>query len=210
MTDLDQLPATRTVLLDLRRELEDAREGRAILERKREVLLRELWGLLREIRQTEREVRERFAAAFALQKEARLVMGMEAMQFAALAPAAETVCSIETRSVMGVELPLASIEVRPLPLPYSPAGISSIFDELRTKWIEAAKTLGPWIEMNGSIWRVAAELELTQRRVNALDHLLIPQYQSAVARIQTVLEEQERESFLRAKRVKDRAGPGRN
>ncbi len=204
MTDLDQFAATRTVLLDLRRELEDAREGRAILERKREVLLRELWGLLREIKQTERDVREKFASAYAIQKEARLVMGFPAMQFAALAPAAETVSSIESRSVMGVPLPLAKVDVRPLPLSYSPAGISPIFDEVGTKWIEAGKTLGPWIEMTGSIWRVAMELERTQRRVNALDHLLIPKYESAIARIQSVLEGQERESFLRTKRAKDR------
>jgi V/A-type H+-transporting ATPase subunit D len=204
MTDLEQLPATRAVLLSLREQLQEAREGRSILERKREVLLRELWGLMREIKQTEREVRERFAEAYRLQREARLVMGMEEMQMAALAPAAEMRCLIEIRSVMGVALPLASIQVNPLPLPYSPAGIRSIFDELRLKWIDAARTLSPWIEMTGSIWRVAAELERTQRRVNALDHLLIPDYQAAIARVQANLEEQERENFLRTKRVKER------
>lgn len=204
MNEPDQLPPTRAVLLDLRRELEQAVQGHAILERKRETLLRELWNLFSEVKHTEREVRERFARAYQVQSEARLVMGMDAMRFAALAPAAETQYSVEVRSVMGVSLPLVSMRVEPLPFPYSPAGISAVFDELRTRWIEAGQILGSWTEISGSVWRVAAELEHTQRRVNALENVLIPKYQAAIQRIQVMLDEQERESFLRTKRVKER------
>jgi V/A-type H+-transporting ATPase subunit D len=206
MNDPDQLPPTRTVLLALRHELEQALQGHAILERKRETLLRELWDLFSEIKHTEREVRERFARAYTVQREARLVMGMEAMRFAALAPAAAAEYSIEARNVMGVSLPLVTMQVEALPFPYSPAGISAVFDELRMKWLEAARTLGAWTELSGSIWKVAAELERTQRCVKALENLLIPKYQAAIVRIQVVLEEQERETFLRTKRVKEKQG----
>jgi len=204
MLDPDQLPPTRAVLLDLRRELDQAVQGHAILERKRETLLRELWDLFSEVKHTERDVRERFALAYKVQREARLAMGMDAMRFAGLAPAAKTDYSVEVRSVMGVSLPLVTMRVEPLPFPYSPAGISAVFDELRTRWIEAGKILGTWTEISGSVWRVAAELEQTQRRVNALENLLIPKYQAAIQRIQVVLDEQERESFMRTKRVKER------
>jgi len=71
------------------------------------------------------------------------------------------------------------------------------------RWIEAGQILGSWTEISGSVWRVAAELERTQRRVNALENLLIPQYQAAIRRIQTMLDEQERDSFMRTKRVKE-------
>jgi V/A-type H+/Na+-transporting ATPase subunit D len=202
MLELDQLPPTRTVLLSLRRALEQAVQGHAILERKRETLLRELWDLLGEVKHTERQVRERFALAFNVQREARLVMGMDAMRFAALAPAANTEYSIETRSLMGVSLPLVAMRITPLPFPYSPAGISSVFDELRTRWVEVGQILGSWTEVTGSVWRVAAELERTQRRVKALENLLIPKYRAAIQRIQVVLEEQERDSFMRTKRLK--------
>jgi V/A-type H+/Na+-transporting ATPase subunit D len=203
MIDLDQLPPTRTVLLDLRNELDQAIQGHAILERKRETLLRELWDLFSEVKHTEGKVRERFALAYKVQREARLVMGMDAMRFAALAPAANTEYSIEARSVMGVSLPLVAMRVTPLPFPYSPAGISGIFDELRTRWVDVGQILGSWTEITGSVWRVAAELERTQRRVKALENLLIPKYQAAIRRIQTILEEQERDSFMRTKRVKE-------
>ncbi|MGA2713442.1 MAG: V-type ATP synthase subunit D [Bryobacteraceae bacterium] len=206
MIDPDQLPPTRAVLLDLRRELDQAVQGHAILERKRETLLRELWDLFSEVKHTEREVRERFALAYQVQREARLVMGMDAMRFAGLAPAAETEYAVEVRSVMGVSLPLVTMRVEPLPFPYSPAGIAAVFDELRTRWIEVGRILGSWTEISGSVWRVAAELEQTQRRVNALENLLIPKYQSAIQRIQVILDEQERESFMRTKRVKEQRG----
>jgi len=204
MTDLDQQPATRTTLLALRSELDQARQGHSILERKREALLRELWDLLREVKHTELDVRERFAQAYKVQREARITMGRDAMRFAALAPAARTDYSVESRTVMGVALPLVSLQVEPLPFPYSPGGIHPVFDELRARWIEAGKILGPWSETIGSIWKVAAEVERTQRLVNALESVLIPRYLAAILRIQTILEEQERESFSRAKRVKQR------
>jgi V/A-type H+/Na+-transporting ATPase subunit D len=203
MMDPDQLPPTRTVLLDLRRELDQAIEGHAILERKRETLLRELWGLLSEVKHTEGEVRTRFALAYKVQREARMMMGMDAMRFAALAPAGDTEYSVDARSVMGVLLPLVTMRVKPLPFPYSPAGIKGVFDELRTRWVEVGQILGSWTEITGSVWRVAAELERTQRRVKALENLLIPKYQVAIRRIRAILDEQERDNFMRTKRVKE-------
>jgi V/A-type H+-transporting ATPase subunit D len=203
MIDPDQLPHTRTVLLELRQELDQAVQGHTILERKRETLLRELWGLFGEAKHTERELRERFALAYKVQEEARMAMGMDAMRFAGLAPAAATEYSLQVRSIMGVSLPLVSMQVEPLPFPYSPVGINAVFDELRTRWIEAGRILGSWAEINGSVWRLAEELERTQRRVKALENLVIPKYRAAIQRIQVVLDEQERESFLRTKRVKE-------
>lgn len=203
MFDPDQLPPTRTALLDLRRELDQAVQGHAILEQKRTTLLRELWGLFSEIRHTETEVRERFAQAYKVQREARVTMGMDAMRFAALAPAADTDYSVESRSLMGVALPLVKMRVTPLAFPYSPAGISAIFDELRIRWVEVGQILGSWTEITGSVWRVATELDRTQRRVRVLENSLIPKYQAAIQRIQALLDEQERDSFMRTKRVKE-------
>jgi V/A-type H+-transporting ATPase subunit D len=189
-------------LLALRSEFDQARQGHAILERKREALLRELRDLLREVKHAEHDVREQFAHAYKVQREARVTMGQDAMRFAGLAPAARTVYSVDVRTVMGVALPVVALRVEPLPFPYSPGGIHPVFDELRVRWIEAGKTLGPWSQMIGSVWKLAGELQRTQRLVNALESILIPRYQASIRRIQAILEEQERESFSRTKRVK--------
>ncbi len=204
MPDPDQLPPTRTSLLQIQRELSDARQGHDMLERKREVLLRELWGLLHEVEHSEQEVQERFRTAYAALRKARLSMGTEGVRWAGLAPAARSSYDIQLRSIMGVALPIVTLKIDPLPLPYSLWGISATFDEARERWLEVGKLIGNWAEVLGAVWRVAAELERTQRRVNALENLLIPQHERAIERIETVLEEQERESFIRSKRVKKR------
>ncbi len=193
---------TRARLLELRRRVEEARAGHAMLERKREVLLREVWGLLRELGHVERDVRRRFGAAYAALREARLAMGSEGLAWAALAPAARSTCVTEARSVMGVSLPLVHVTVTALPLPYSPFGTSITMDRARQRWLEVGDVLGSWAETYSSIWRVSAELARTQRRVNALEKLLIPDYEAAIHAIEEALEEQERATFLRGKRVK--------
>ncbi|MEJ2665859.1 MAG: V-type ATP synthase subunit D [Deinococcales bacterium] len=197
-------PATRARLLELRRLSAEARAGHDLLERKREVLLREVWGLLRELGHHEREVRRRFGKAYAALREARLSMGSEALSWAALAPAGRSDCATETRSVMGVSLPLVRFTVTALPLPYSPFGTSVTLDRARQRWLEVGEVLGGWAETYGSVWRASAELARTQRRVNALEKIVIPRYAAAIQAIEAALEEQDRETFLRGKRVKSK------
>jgi V/A-type H+-transporting ATPase subunit D len=199
---------TRSRLLELRRLLAEARQGHAMLERKREVLLREVWGLLRELGHLEVQVRELFGNAYDALAEARLSMGSEGVAWAALAPAARIRCATEMRAVMGVALPLVHLEVEPLPMPYSPFGTSVAMDRARQRWLAAGELLGPWAETYGSVWRASAELARTQRRVNALEKLLIPGFEADIHRIENALEEQEREGFMRSKRVKERKERG--
>lgn len=196
-------PPTRARLLELRRLEAEARAGHAMLERKREVLQREVWGLLRELGHLERDVRARFDAGYAALAEARLGMGSERVSWAALAPAARVACALESRSVMGVALPLVRLRLEPLPLPYSPFGTDVTMDRARQRWLEVGEVLGSWAETYGSVWRASAELARTQRRVNALEKLVIPRYEAAIHTIEGLLEEQERETFLRGKRVKE-------
>ncbi len=197
-------PPTRARLLELRRRLAEARAGHAMLERKREVLQREVWGLLRELGHLEGDVRERFEGAYAALREARLSMGSQGVAWAALAPAARTDCRLEARSVMGVALPLVRLRLEPLPLPYSAFGTDVTMDLARQRWLEVGAVLGTWSETYGSVWRASAELARTQRRVNALENLIVPRYEAAIAAIEAALEEQDRETFLRGKRVKRR------
>jgi len=202
MNGAGQAAPTRTALLDTRRRLDEARQGFSLLERKREVLLGELWGLLRIVDQTDRDVRGRFQNAYRALARARLVMGSEGVRWAGMAPAARTAYSVEVRSVMGVALPQLNLRIEPRPLPYSPWGTSAAFDEARERWLAVGQVLGTWAETIGATWRVAAELERTQRRVSALEHVLIPQYETDLRRIAAALEEQEREAFVRTKRLK--------
>jgi V/A-type H+/Na+-transporting ATPase subunit D len=198
-------PRTRATLLELRRTLTEAREGHALLERKREVLLREVWELVRTARQHEARVRERFGAAHHALREARLDVGSEALREALLAPSARTSCQVDSRNLMGVPLPTITLHVDVERLPASAGGGRVSEDVARQRWLEVLGVLGAWAESYGSVWRVAAELARTQRRVNALERAVIPEHVEAVAAIEATLEEAEREGFVCTKRFQARS-----
>lgn len=199
-----QLPRTRASLLRLRQSLAEAREGYELLERKREVLLREVWRLMRDAGRHEEQVRDRFRAAHAALRTARLDAGSETVRWALLAPSARTTCRVEMRNLMGVTLPSVELSVVPERLTTSVGGTPVALDDTRRRWLEVAEVLARWAETSGSAWRVAAELARTQRRVAALEQVLIPEFEEGIRAIEASLEEADREGFVRTKRVKDR------
>jgi V/A-type H+-transporting ATPase subunit D len=204
MASADNVPHTRAQLLQLRQSLSEARDGHQLLERKREVLLREVWDLMRAVRQHEDRIRDRFDAAHAALRAARLDAGSDAVRSALLAPSAHLTASVDARNLMGVSLPKIHLQLREERLTTSAGGTPAHLDVARNRWLDVAKALGAWSETYGSVWRVAAELARTQRRVNALEQVLIPEQEQAIRAIEATLEEAERESFVRAKRVKAR------
>ncbi|MDZ7706329.1 MAG: V-type ATP synthase subunit D [Trueperaceae bacterium] len=204
MATADNLPHTRATLLQVRQSLAEARDGHALLERKREVLLREVWDLMRAVRQHEGRIRDLFDAAHAALRTARLDAGSDAVRSALLAPSARTSCSVDVRNLMGVSLPKVALQVRPERLTTSAGGTPAALDAARLRWLDVVEALDGWAEVYGSVWRVAAELARTQRRVSALEQVLIPEQEETIRAIEATLEEAEREEFVRTKRVKAR------
>ena len=164
--------------------------------------MHELTGLLDDAERAEAEMQERVQTAVTALTTARMRMGSDRLFWAAQAQIAEIEAEITTRTIMGVMVPLVQMEVRPMLLAYGLGDTSVTLDEAGFCWLEVAEILGHWVETVATVWRLAQELQRTRRRVNALEHVLIPQYEAAMAHIQAVLEEQEREAFVRAKRVK--------
>lgn len=202
MADLLNLPPTRSTLLQLEQELKQARHGYELLERKREVLVRELMLLIHDAEKAENEARTLFGAAYDALTEARMRIGTDRLHWASLAPTAEMNARVAPRSVMGVIVPLVQLDIAPLPLPYGLGDTSAALDEARERWVDVAQVLGWLAETTTTVWRLSIELQKTMRRVNALEHILIPQYEATIQHISSILEEQEREAFVRAKSVK--------
>ena len=202
MAKAGQTAPTRSNLLRLQHEVEQARAGYELLDHKREVIVHELLQMLDDAERSVHEAETRFHIAYEALIEARMRMGAERLHWASLAPAAEIRAEIGLRSIMGVAVPLVQWEVTPLPLAYGLSDTSAALDEARARWLDVAERLGHLAEITTTVWRLATELQKTQRRVNALDHVLIPQLDAEIAQITNVLEEHEREAFVRAKRVK--------
>ena len=202
MADLLNVPPTRSALLRIRRQLEQLRQGYGLLEHKREVLARELLAMIQDAEATEAEAGRRFEIAYGALVEVRMRMGVDRLRWATLAQAAAIDTRIDLRSVMGVAIPLVEMEVTTQPWSYGLGNTSAALDEARQRWLEVAELLGRLAETTLSVWRVAIELQKTQRRVNALKYAIIPKYEAALQHIGDVLEEREREAFVQAKRVK--------
>ncbi len=202
MPKLEVAP-TRSNLLKTRESLQLAKEGYDLLEQKREVLLMELMHIVHDLRELERQMEEKSADAFAALESALLSMGDESVRWAALSVMKEQDVTLLHRSVMGVPVvTLQGVETALSALHTSPMGGSPALDEARQRFAELIPIIYRWSEVEISVWRLAGEVRKTQRRVNALENIFIPEYEDTVKAIEDVLEESDREEFIRKKKVK--------
>jgi len=198
------VPPTRSNLLRIKQDLEFAREGYEILDRKREVLTSELIHLAHDAEVLQEQVWTLVAAAYQALAQARLTMGQEHVEWAALAVNKTVDVQLKFRGVMGVPIPLVEARGGPPEMPYSLGDTTAALDEASVAFREVLSHVPDLAELVTSVWRLAGELRKTQRRVNALQHIFIPEYEETVAFIESALEEREREETFRLKRLKAR------
>src|SRR5512143_1282942 len=193
---------TRSNLIRMRKELQFAKEGYEILDRKREVLTSELVRVAHEAEVLQREVQELLVPAYASLQKARLTLGSDQLEWAALAANKTVDVHIKVRGIMGVAIPVIEASGEPPQMPFSPGGTNASLDEASATFREVLIRIPQLSMLVTTVWRLAGELRKTQRRVNALQHIFIPNYEATVAFIISSLEEREREEIFRLKWLK--------
>lgn len=193
---------TRTNLIRLKKELRFAREGYEILDRKRVALTTELVRVAKEADALQKEVWTLLQTAYGAMEKARLVMGSDHVEWAALAVNKTVDVHLKLRGIMGVAIPDIEARGEPPELPYSPGDTAAVLDEASTAFREVLLRVPQLSMMIATVWRLANELRKTQRRVNALQHIFIPQYENTIDFIVSSLEEREREETFRLKWLK--------
>jgi V/A-type H+-transporting ATPase subunit D len=196
------VPPTRSNLLRIRQDLELAREGYEILDKKREVLTVELMRLAHDAERLQRQVWDLLSAAYLALQGAKLTMGQEHVEWAALAVNKTVEVEIRSRGVMGVPIPMVKAHGEPPEMPYSLGDTTATLDEASIAFRQVLNEIPELSELMTSVWRLARELRKTQRRVNALQYIFIPDYEDTVDFIESALEEREREETFRLKRLK--------
>jgi V/A-type H+-transporting ATPase subunit D len=186
----------------MRRALELAVEGHEILDKRREVLTTELVQLAHEAETLQRQVWEDFQEAYMALEEAMLMMGRERVEWAGLAATESVEVQIRLRSVMGVTVPSVESSGFPPEMTYGLGDTTVSLDEASARFREVLAQMSEYAELVTSVWRLAKELQKTHRRVNALEYIFIPRYESTVRYIENALEEREREETFRLKRIK--------
>ena len=193
---------TRTNLIRIKKELRFAREGYEILDRKREALTSELVRVAHEADVLQKEVWRILESAYRALEKAQLTLGSDHVEWAALAANKTVNVRLKLRGIMGVAIPMIEAQGEPLKMLYSLSGTNAALDEASAAFREVLIKIPQLSMLVTTVWRLAAELRKTQRRVNALQHIFIPQYEATVAFIVGSLEEREREEIFRLKWLK--------
>lgn len=198
---------TRMELTRLKKQLSTALRGHKLLKDKRDELMRQFLDLIRETKELRERFEEQLNAVNANFVLASSVMSKEALDTALLAPKQEVYLETSTRNVMSVDIPVYSIKTRTSEqsdiFSYGFASTSFELDDAVEGLSELLPTMLELAEKEKSVKLMADEIEKTRRRVNALEHVLIPRYQDTIHFISMKLEESERSSRARLMKVKD-------
>jgi V/A-type H+-transporting ATPase subunit D len=190
-------------LLRLKNRMRLAERGHNLLKEKRDSLIMEFFNSIEEIKKTREEVEVALASAFSALTKTKMVMGpAEVVEFAN-ASKVQADLRISTRSMMGVVVPVLSVEQHIPELPYSLPDSSVQLDVMSAKFNEAMKSVVRLAEIDSTVKRLAIEIERTKRRVSALETIVIPRLDATARYVKQALEEREREDFFRLKFLKE-------
>lgn len=206
---MEQVSATRSELLARRARLELARRGRVLLEEKREQLMLEFRKAADRIISEAGELDRIAAAGRRALAMAEVADGPEAVKSAALAARRDIRLSAKPIVVAGVRI--VEIEFEPVgrgrfARGYSAAGSSPHIDAVAGEFEAVIEQLLRLADYEVRLRRLSQEIGITNRRVNALATVVIPQLEHETRLILSMLEERERQEIYRLKRVKERKG----
>ena len=198
---------TRMELTRLKKKLATATRGHKLLKDKRDELMRQFLDLVRE----NKALREKVEAAIRASSQnfvlARAGMTDEAVNLAMLTPKQEVLIEKGERNVMSVDIPVLSFQTKSKDegdiYPYGFAFTSADLDDAVRSLNAVLPDLLKLAEIEKSCQLMATEIEKTRRRVNALEHVMIPELQANIKYITMKLDENERSTQVRLMKVKD-------
>jgi V/A-type H+/Na+-transporting ATPase subunit D len=193
---------TRSNLLRIKQELQFAKEGYEILNRKREVLTTELIRMAHNAEELQQQVWKLLAEAYSAMEKTQLKVGSERVEWAALAADKTVDVQLKFRGIMGVAVPSIESQGQPSEMPYSLGDTTASLDEASAAFSKVLLLIPQLSMVTTTVWRLAGELRKTQRRVNALQYIFIPEYEETVLFIVSSLEERDREETFRLKLLK--------
>jgi V/A-type H+-transporting ATPase subunit D len=198
----EQIAPTKSNLLKTKERLEIAKEGYDLLEQKREILVAELMRKVELVKILERDLDKRVETAYPCLKRMLVVAGRER----ANALSEGITYRYETREKQvasaGMKIPGLEVQIPAIDLKYSPEKSFAECDETVIEFFELLKICAELAAIRTIVWRLAREVKRTQRRVNALEKMIIPAASETKIYIESVLEERERDSFFTGKLLK--------
>lgn len=195
---------TKSNLIKAKASLELSNKGFELLDKKRNVLIKEMMGLVDRAKTIQKDVFAKLDEAYEHLQKVNITMGIKNVESIAMSVPKDESFEILLRSVMGVDIPTIKYEKKPVIPSYGFHNTNPALDAAAQCFREVKYMGYELAEIDNSIYKLAKEIQKTQKRTNALQHIQIPRYKEQVKYIQEALEEKEREDFFRLKRVKSK------
>jgi V/A-type H+-transporting ATPase subunit D len=195
---------TKSNLLKEKENLALAVEGYELLERKREILMMELMKRVDQVRVLEREIDEIALSAYPVMRRMILTIGRERARELAEGMKNDMILKETLVQAAGQRIPSLEAVVPARKLQTSFTGSSVDTDETVAEFTALLEKLVAMAGLRTVVWRLAREVKKTQRRVNALDKIVIPESRARKAFIESSLEERERDAIFATKLLKAR------
>ena len=202
----EQIAPTKSNLLRTKERLATAEEGYDLLEQKREILVMELMQKVEQVKLLEKEMDSCIETAYPALKRMLIAAGRERAD--RLSRGIKYGFDLEEKRVIcaGMKLPSLVVRLPEAKLKYSPANSFAECDETVLEFFKLLKVLTELAAVRTIAWTLAREVRKTQRRVNALEKMVIPTARDTKVYIEGALEERDRDSFFTSKLLKRKAG----
>ena len=196
----EQIFPTKGNLIACKKNLALAKLGFDLLDRKRNVLMREMMKLIDESAAMQREIGDTFSEAYSALQSANITLGID--RSLGELHTEENGFSYTSHSIMGVELPTTHLETT-APAPYYGFhGTSAQLDNALICFDRVKRICAQLAGIENSVYRLATAIKKTQRRANMLENVVIPRLETNIRYISSTLEEHDREEFTRMKVIK--------
>lgn len=198
---------TRMELTNLNNKLNTSRRGHKLLKDKRDELMRQFMELVHENERLRKAVEEGISTANKFFASAGASMEREELETSFLMPKQKVTLELSEKNVMSVHIPVFDTRFKSQDMSdiysYGYAFTSAELDEGVRALSEIFPKMIRLAEVEKSCFLLADEIEKTRRRVNALEHVMIPRYEETIKYITMKLDENERSTTTRLMKVKN-------
>ncbi|HIV26107.1 MAG TPA: V-type ATP synthase subunit D [Candidatus Scatomonas pullistercoris] len=193
---------TKGNLMLAKNSLDLAKMGYDLMDKKRNILIREIMDLIEKAKDIQAQIDTTFREAYAALQTANIENGIDYVQTISYTVPLEESVRIKTRSIMGVEIPLAEADPSGTAPTYAFYTTRESMDQARIAFTKVKELTIQLSMVENAAYRLAVAIKKTQKRANALKNITIPHYVQLSKEISEALEEKDREEFTRLKVIK--------
>ena len=199
--DLNAVP-TKGNLIAAKNSLALAKQGFELMDKKRNILVREIMDLNAKAKDIQDDIDKTFTEAYTALERANIELGIQNVEIFAVNVPLEHDVKMKSRSIMGTEIPHVKYVPDPGQPTYSFSTTRESIDKAREAFRKVKELTIRLSMIENAAYRLASNIKKTQKRANALQNITIPMYENLVYTISNALEEKEREEFTRLKVIK--------